>query len=257
MTDLVNTQLDSGVLVVRLNRPDKKNALTAEMYSAITEAINRAEQDRAIRCLLITGQSDCFSAGNEMQDFLDAPPDSAQADDPVFGFLGRMAGAKTPLVAAVGGVAVGVGTTMLLHCDLVYAATNAKFMLPFINLAVVPEAASSMLLPQIVGYQCAAELLMLGEPFDAAHAHKIGFVNAVCSPEELFDKAMTSARKLAEKPPGALRSIKELMKREAESVRERMKIENKLFDQHLQSPESQEAINAFFEKRKPDFSQFD
>ena len=257
MTSLVTTELDSGVLIVRLNRPDKKNALTGEMYSAIIGALNRAEEDRAIRCLLITGQSDCFSAGNDMQDFRDAPPDSSQDDDPVFGFLGRVSSAKIPLVAAVGGVAVGVGTTMLLHCDLVYAATNAKFMLPFVNLAVVPEAASSMLLPRIVGYQHAAELLMLGESFDAEHAYRVGFVNEICRPDELFDKAMLAARKLSEKPPGALRSVKQLMKREAESVRDRMKIENKLFDEHLKSPESREAINAFFEKRKPDFSQFD
>ncbi len=256
MTDLVVTELDSRVLIVQMNRPDKKNALKPEMYAAMTAAINRAEEDSAIRCVLITGQSDCFTAGNDLQDFLDVPPDSSTHDDPVFGFLGCVGSAKIPLVAAVGGVAVGVGTTMLLHCDLVYAATNAKFMLPFINLAVVPEAASSMLLPRIVGYQRAAELLMLGEPFDADHAYKIGIVNEVCSPNELFDKAMTGARKLCEKPPGALRSLKELLKREAESVQDRMKIENELFAEHLKSPESKEAMNAFFERRKPDFSQF-
>lgn len=256
MTDLVTTELDAGVLIVQMNRPDKKNALKPEMYAAMSAAINRAEEDRAIRCVLITGQADCFTAGNDLQDFLDDPLDSSADDDPVFGFLGRVGNTRIPLVAAVGGAAVGIGTTMLLHCDLVYAATNAKFMLPFINLAVVPEAASSMLLPRIVGYQRAAELLMLGEPFDAEYAYKIGFITEVCSPNELFDKAMTAARKLSEKPPGALRSVKELMKREAESVSDRMRIENELFTEHLKSPESKEALNAFFEKRKPDFSKF-
>lgn len=257
MTTLVNVEVDQGVLVVRLNRPDKKNALTGEMYSALVDAINRAEEEKSIRCLLFTGQPDCFTAGNDLQDFVDEPSDDAEVDDSVFGFLGRIASTRMPVVAAVGGVAVGIGTTMLLHCDLVYGATNAKFILPFINLAVVPEAASSMLLPCIVGYQRAAELFMLGEPFDVEHAYRIGIVNAICTPEELFDKAMNAARKLAAKPPGALRSIKQLMKREVESVGERMTTENKLFSEHLKSSESQEAINAFFERRKPDFSQFD
>ena len=257
MTNFVTVELDQGVLVVRFNRPDKKNALTSEMYSALIDAIVRAEEENSIRCLLFTGRSDCFTAGNDLQEFVVGSSESSEVDDAVFGFLGKIASTSVPVVSAVGGVAVGIGTTMLLHCDLVYAATNAKFILPFINLAVVPEAASSMLLPRIAGYQRAAELLMLGEPFDVEHAYRVGIVNEICTPEEVFEKAFSAARKLAEKPPSALRSVKKLMKRESETVRERMTTENRLFKEHLETPESQEAINAFFERRKPDFSKFD
>ena len=203
MTDHVITELDSGVLIVRMNRPEKKNALTVDMYLAISAAMKRAETDKAVRVVLFTGQEDCFTAGNDLKDFIDHPPDSSTADDPVFEFLGALGAAQFPMVAAVGGTAVGVGTTMLLHCELVYAADNARFLLPFINLAVVPEAASSLLLPRTVGYQRAAELFMLGESFTAEQAHEMGIVNRVCRPDELFETAMTGARKLAEKPRAA------------------------------------------------------
>src|ERR1700690_2122258 len=250
------TENRDGVLRIEINRPDKKNALTAAMYQAMADAIKAAEADPGVRVVLIHGKADVFTAGNDLQDFLDNPP----RDDnrPVFQFLYGISEAQKPIVAAVAGAAVGIGTTMLLHCDLVYAAPNARLQLPFVNLGLVPEAASSLLLPALVGYQRAAELLLLGEPFTAQRAKEIGLVTEVVPESELFATAMAQARKLAAKPAASLRLTKRLMKQgQMAAVAQQINMESAHFGERLNSPEAKEAFSAFLEKRKPDFSRFD
>ena len=245
-----------GIARIEINRPDKKNALTAAMYQAMADAINAAEADAKVRVTLIHGKADLFTAGNDLQDFLDNPP--RDDDRPVFQFLYGISRAQKPIVAAVAGAAVGIGTTMLLHCDLVYAAPNSRLQLPFVNLGLVPEAASSLLLPALVGYQRAAELLLLGEPFSAQKAQEIGLVTEVVPEDRLFDTALAQARKLAAKPAASLRLTKQLMKQgQLDAVAQRIKLESDHFGKRLASPEAKEAFSAFLEKRKPDFSKFD
>ena len=254
MTQLVSVSIESRVMQIEINRPEKKNALTTEMYATMARALTEADEDANVRAILIRGQSDCFTAGNDLQDFMDAS--QGLEDTPVDRFITILPRVKKPVVAAVGGVAVGIGTTMLLHCDLVYAADNARFILPFVNLALVPEAASSMLLPQMAGHQRAAELLMLGEPFDAEHARQVGFVNRISAPDDLMAEALAAAISLAEKPPGALSATKALLKRKPETLMSRIEAENEVFSQCLASAEAKEAMSAFFERRKADFSKF-
>jgi len=254
--DHIITENRDGILRIEINRPDKKNALTSAMYQAMADGIKAAEADSSVRVILIHGKPDLFTAGNDLQDFLDNPP----RDDnrPVFQFLYGISQAQKPIVAAVAGVAVGIGTTMLLHCDLVYAATNARLQLPFVNLGLVPEAGSSLMLPALIGYQRAAELLLLGEPFTAQQAKEIGLVTEVLPEDQLFDTAMAQAKKLAGKPAASLRLTKRLMKQgQAEAVAQRIKLESDHFGERLASPEAKEAFSAFLEKRKPDFSRFD
>ena len=249
------TENKDGILRIEIDRPDKKNALTAAMYQAMADAIKAAEADSTVRVVLIHGKADLFTAGNDLQDFLDNPP----RDDnrPVFQFLYGISQAQKPIVAAVAGAAVGIGTTMLLHCDLVYAAPNARLQLPFVNLGLVPEAGSSLLLPALVGYQRAAELLLLGEPFGAHRAQEIGLVTEVVAEDQLFDSAMAQAKKLASKPVESLRLTKRLMKQgQMAAVAQRIKRESDHFGERLASPEAKEAFSAFLEKRKPDFSKF-
>ena len=251
----INTEFEQGVLRIEINRPEKKNALTAAMYQALADAIRSAESDAAVRVVLIQGKADLFTAGNDLQDFLDNPP--RDDDRPVFQFLYAISQAQKPVVAAVAGAAVGIGTTMLLHCDLVYAAPNSRLQLPFVNLGLVPEAASSLLLPALVGYQRAAELLLLGEAFSAQEAKEIGLVTEVVAEDRLFDTAMAQAKALAAKPAAAVRLTKMLMKQtQARATAERIKLESDHFGERLGSPEAKEAFSAFLEKRKPDFSRF-
>jgi enoyl-CoA hydratase/carnithine racemase len=250
------TENKDGILRIEIDRADKKNALTAAMYQAMADAIKAAESDSKVRVVLIHGKDDLFTAGNDLQDFLDNPP----RDDnrPVFQFLYGISQAQKPIVAAVAGAAVGIGTTMLLHCDLVYAAPNARLQLPFVNLGLVPEAASSLLLPALIGYQRAAELLLLGEPFSAQKAKEIGLVTEVVPEDQLFGTAMAQAKKLAGKPAASLRLTKALMKQgQLAAVVQRIKLESDHFGERLASPEAKEAFSAFLEKRKPNFSQFD
>jgi enoyl-CoA hydratase/carnithine racemase len=255
MTKNVATTLDDGVLTVSLQRPEKKNALTPKMYSAMADAIVWAERDRSIKVVLFTGSEDSFTAGNDLGDFLDNPPH--QNDRPVDRFIGHITTTDVPLMAAVNGLAVGIGTTMLLHFDQVLASHNARFSLPFINLALVPEAGSSAQLVNLCGYQKAAELLMLGEPFSAGKALEYGIVSRLCSPEDLMDEAMAIARKLASKPGAALRATKRLMRRPPEALLQRVQAEGELFTECLASPAAKEAMTAFMDKRPPDFKQFD
>ncbi len=256
MSPHVVTEVEDRVARVELARPEKKNALTADMYRALAEAFERAESDAGVRAVLVHGTAECFSAGNDLKDFLERPPH--EGDAPAFGFLGRIAAARKPVVAAVAGPAVGIGTTMLLHCDFVYAAPNARFQLPFVPLGIVPEAASSLLLPATAGYRRAAELLLLGQPFGAEKALAAGIVTEVVPALEELGRARGVARSLAALPPASVRLTKELMKRQlAPAVAARMEEEGRLFQERVVSPEAVEAFTAFFEKRKPDFSRFE
>lgn len=254
MSQHVLVELVDRVLRVQLARPEKKNALTVDMYAALETAVARAEAEAEVRAVLLHGGPDCFTSGNDVKDFLER---AAGAESPAFRFLDRIATARKPIVAAVAGPAVGIGTTMLLHCDLVYAAAGARFQLPFVALGLVPEAGSSLLLPAAVGYPRAAELLLLGEPFGAEKALAAGLVTAVVGEAELLETARAAAAKLAALPPASVRLTKELMRRgHAQALAAQMKEEGRLFLERLASPEAHEAMTAFFEKRKPDFSRF-
>lgn len=250
MTDTILTERAGGVLRLQINRPEKRNALTAEMYSGLARGLAEAEAEADVRVILLAGTADTFTAGNDLKDFLENPPSGPES--PVLGFLHAIAHASKPIVAAVSGPAVGVGTTMLLHCDLVYADETAKFQLPFVDLGLTPEAASSYLLPAIAGYHRAAELLLLGEPFGAEKAREIGLVTDVVEAWELTNVAQGAAEKLAVKPAEAVRLTKQLMKRAtASAVDEAMAEEGRHFLERLRSPEAKAAFTAFLEKRPP------
>jgi enoyl-CoA hydratase/carnithine racemase len=251
----IREERQGSVLRLTFNRPDKKNAITAAMYAALADGLARARGDAGVRAVLLTGGPDMFTAGNDLGDFLQNPPHGT--DSPVFRFLEQIARCEKPIVAAVAGPAVGVGTTMLLHCDFVYAADSAKFALPFASLGLVPEAGSSYLLPLLAGHHRAAELLILGEPFDAAKAKEAGFVTAIVPASELTATAEKTAAKLAALPGKSVRTTKALMKRaHAEAIERQMHEEGGHFRAMLVEPAAKEAFTAFFEKRKPDFSRF-
>ena len=255
MTDLVRTTVTDGVYQIEMNRPEKKNALTAEMYSAMADGLVEAESNPAVRVILIHGSAGNFTAGNDLTDFLRNPP--ASENSPVFRFINGFANLQKPFVAAVEGVAIGVGTTMLLHCDLVYAGTGARFCMPFANLGLTPEAGSSLLLAQRIGHVRAAEMLMLGEQFDAEYALNAGLVNAVIPAGQVIEHALSRCQKLAAQPAASIRLTKDLMVRNQRPlVREIMAKESLIFGQQLGSPEAKEAFSAFLEKRRPDFSKF-
>ena len=252
MSDIL-VHTEAGVTTITLNRVDKKNSITAAMYATMADALDQAQADAAVRVVLLQGDVTIFSAGNDIGDFLNKPPAGEQS--PVFRFLHGIAAFPKPIVAAVCGPAVGIGTTMLLHCDLVYAGDNAAFSLPFVNLGLCPEAASSLLLPQMFGYHRAAEALLLGEPFMAKAALEIGLVNRIVPPTEVNAMAQTQARKLAAKPLTSLVETKRLMKKgQAVQVAQQMDEEGAVFGRMLREPAAREAFTAFMEKRKPDFS---
>jgi len=250
------TNLEGSVLRLQINRPEKRNALTLGMYDQMTSALLEADRDPKVRVVLIHGHPESFTSGNDLQDFANSPP--AGGDSPVGRFITAISTARKPLVAAVSGVAVGIGTTMLLHCDVVYAAENTRFQAPFVNLALLPEAGSSLLLPMQIGYLRAAELLMLGEPFSAAKALQYGLVTEVSADSPAALKAaQAAAAKLVAKPPAALHLIKMLMKKpRAEQLAAQIGDETRHFVEQLRSPEAAEALHAFLEKRSPDFAQF-
>ncbi|KVE37433.1 enoyl-CoA hydratase [Burkholderia sp. TSV86] len=245
-----------GVLTITLARPAKRNAITLAMYQTMADALKSAREDKSVRAVLIRGSDGHFTAGNDLEDFMKTPP--KDQDAPVFQFLRQISTLEKPIVAAVEGVAVGIGVTLLLHCDLVYAADTAQLSLPFVQLALCPEAASSLLLPRLSGYQVAAEKLLLGEPFDALEAHRIGLVNRVLPAAELDAFAAKQAAKLVALPASSLRVTKALLRAtEGAAIATRMTDEAEHFGAMLRSPEVREAISAFFEKRKPNFQQFD
>ncbi len=256
MSEYITNRRDGAILRLGFNRPDKKNAITTEMYAALADGLAEAEEDSSVRAVLFEGKGDFFTSGNDIADFMSgaALSDDAHGSRPVERFLQAIARAQKPLVAAVQGSAVGVGVTMLFHCDLVYAAEAATFHTPFTDLAVVPEAASSLLLPRIAGHQRAAEMFILGNKIDAARAREIGFVNDVVAAGALEETALGAARAIAEKAPEAMRLTKQLMKGDMEEMLSRMKKEGALFAEQLQSAEFREAGAAFLQKRKPDFS---
>lgn len=251
-TDILS-HIEAGVMTITLNRVDKKNSLTAAMYAAMADALEAAQADAAVRVVVIQGHETIFSAGNDIGDFLNKPP--AGMDSPVFRFLRGIAAFPKPLLASVCGPAVGVGTTMLFHCDLVYAGDNAAFSMPFVNLGLCPEAASSLLVPQMLGYHRAAEALLLGEPFMAEAALEVGLVNRVVPPMEANGVAQSVARKLAAKPTSSLVETKRLMKKgQQQMVQQQMDEEGASFGRMLGEPAAREAFGAFMQKRKPDFS---
>ena len=245
---------DAGVMTLTFHRVDKKNSITRAMYAALADALEAAAQDASVRVVVLQGDPTVFSAGNDIGDFLQQPPSSQ--DSPVFRFLRAIASFPKPVIAAVCGPAVGIGTTMLFHCDLVYAGDNAAFSMPFVDLGLCPEAASSLLAPQLLGYHRAAEALLLGAPFMAAAALEVGLVNRVVPPTECNAVAQAQARKLAGKPLSSLVETKRLMKLgQTAPVLERMAIEGDSFGRMLGEPAAREAFTAFMQKRKPDFSQ--
>jgi enoyl-CoA hydratase/carnithine racemase len=250
----IRSKVENRIASVELARPDKKNALTTQMYQELAAALAAADANPQVRAILLHGTQECFTAGNDVGDFLKRP---AGAEPPVVALFKVLPNLAKPIVAAVGGPAVGIGSTMLLHCDLVYAASNARFQLPFVPLGIVPEFASTYLLPLLAGYQRAAELLLLGQPFSAQKAYEIGMVSEVVAAENLLSRATEAAAALAALPPESLRLTKRLLKRRhGAAVAESIAEETKLFSERLSSPEAKEAMSAFLEKRKPDFSRF-
>src|SRR5262245_3887383 len=252
MSEII-TDRSQGILRVELNRPERKNALTGGMYTRLADIFNEAAEDEETRVVLWHGAGDAFSAGNDVGDFLKNPP--SPGDFPQANLMDAFIRFQKPIVAAVQGAAIGGGTTMLTHCDVVYAGESARFQLPFINLALVPEFGSSSSLPARIGYLRAAELYLLGEPFGAARAAELGIVTRVVPDQHLFATAMATAQKLAAKPGGALRASKRLLKQGfIDQVKAAIKFENQEFIERLHSAEAKEALSAFLEKRPPNFN---
>ena len=250
---MIKTETRERIATIEVARLHKKNALTAAMYASMTDALASAESDPGVRAIVIHGTRDCFTASNDLRDFLQGPAGASQA----LRFISALSKVAKPVVAAVGGPAVGIGTTLLLHCDLVYAAPHARFQLPFVPLGLVPEGASSLLLPRAAGYQRAAAWLLLGQAFTTAEALAGGIVTEIVPEEALLERARAAATALAALPPESVRLTKQLMKRPvAAEVAEQMAEEARLFAERLQSAEAKEAMSAFIEKRKPDFSRF-
>jgi enoyl-CoA hydratase/carnithine racemase len=248
----IHTERAGNILTVVLNRPTRKNAMTSAMYIALADVLNDAAKDDTVRVVIWHGAGDSFSAGNDLEDFMKNPPGAGES--PQSKLMKAFVDFDKPLIAAVHGAAVGGGTTMLVHCDFVYAAPGTRFQLPFVNLALVPEFGSSSALPARIGYLAAAELYMLGAPFDAKRAAELGIVTQVVAEEDLLAKATETATKLAVKPPAALRATKRLLKEPFRaSIVEAIADENKAFAVQVRSAEAKEAFNAFLEKRAPDF----
>ncbi|QEE28893.1 enoyl-CoA hydratase [Terriglobus albidus] len=252
MSDIVGTQ-DGAILRIELNRPQKKNALTSEMYITIAELLNGAQSNPEVRVVLIHSSGDVFSAGNDLQDFIDHPPGTG--DGPQKKLIDALSRLDIPLVAAVRGAAVGSGATMLSYCDFVYVGESSKFQYPFINLAVVPEFGTSFSLPEQVGYLRAAEVILLGHPFDATVAQSMGLVTKVLPDSEVFEVAVRTSNELAQKPAGALQASKQLMRRQIRPhVEQAVQAELVEFSEKVRSAEAREAFAAFFEKRPPRFN---
>ena len=252
MNDIITEQSDS-ILRIQLNRPASKNAMTSAMYITLANLFNAAAQDDQIRAVLWHGAGDSFCAGNDIGDFIKHPPGAGESPQALL--IKALIDFDKPIVAAVHGAAIGGGTTMLTHCDFVYAGESAKFQMPFVNLALVPEFGSSCTVPARIGYLRAAELILLGLFFDARRAAELGLVTRVVPDEKLLATATETAQKLAEKPPGALQACKRLMKQSTREQLERaVQLENEEFSAHVRSAEAKEAFAAFLEKRPPNFS---
>ena len=254
MSEHIKTNLAGGILTVTFARAEKKNAITQAMYTALAEATEGARTDDAIRVILFQSEGDSFSAGNDIADFIALGSQGASsAEMPVFRFLKAMADLDKPAVAAVRGRAVGIGLTLLLHCDMVVVAEDALLSAPFINLALAPEAASSLLLPGVIGHQRAFEIFALGEPIDGRTALAWGMANRAVPADQVETVAAGLAAKLATRAPNSLRKTKQLM-RDAEALWSLMQREGEAFGSQMRSPEAMEAFMAFSQKRAPDFS---
>jgi len=252
---LITNHVSDRIFRIGIARPEKRNALTMAMYDALSAALEAAEQDQQVRVILLHGTAGCFTSGNDLSDFAKQPPQGENS--PVFRFLRTISQTTKPLLAMVSGPAVGIGTTMLLHCDLVYADETARFQLPFVSLGLCPEAASSYLLPRRIGPQRAAEMLLLGEMVDAATALEYGLINQIFDSVTLEDRVLAKATRLAAQPPESVRLTKSLLKEQQQNlITKVMRKEGALFMQQLAKPEAQEAISAFLQGRKADFSQF-
>jgi enoyl-CoA hydratase/carnithine racemase len=255
MSENILTKLQNGVLHIILNRPKKKNALKRSMYAGMADALEKGEKNPAVRVFLIYGQGDSFCAGNDLKDFQNPLP--AGQRNSSGDFVKNILNAKKPIIAAVHGYAIGIGVTMLFHCDIIYASENAKLRLPFVNLGLTPELGSSYMLPRLAGHHRASEILFFSEFFTAKEANEIGLINKIFRDENLFQNATSLAEKLAKMPPASLRSTKALIKKQSgKPLADFMPEEGLEFARRLGSGEAQEAFKAFFEKRKPDFSKF-
>jgi enoyl-CoA hydratase/carnithine racemase len=255
----IKTAVVNGVAQIEIARPEKKNALTVAMYQAMADALVAAKEDSSVRAVLILGQPGIFSSGNDVEDFMSRPPGQGadSLDSPVFLFMRALIECDKPVVAAVTGAAIGIGTTMLLHCDFVYVSDEARLAMPFVALGLVPEFGSSLLVPQLMGHRRAAEKLLLGEHFNAEQAVECGLANAVVPATEVVNHARRVAERFNLLPPGAVRESKQLMRGpQQEAILKTIRIEGEIFGRRLRSPEAMEAFQAFFQKRKPDFSKF-
>ena len=255
MPETIFSESANGIHRIEIRRADKRNALTTEMYTALDRAFERAAADDAVRVVLVLGAPGVFTAGNDIADFIANPPLDENA--PVMRWLRRLSQCEKPIVAGVAGMAVGVGTTMLLHCDYVVASEDAQFVLPFVNLGLCPEAASSLLLPLAIGHKRASEMLLFGERIPAATALDWGIVNAVVANDKLVEAAERRAAALAAKPPSALLAAKRLLRRAlAPAIAETLSLESRQFGELLRSPAAKECLAAFVEKRAPDPTRF-
>lgn len=256
-TPEIDISRDAGVQTIRIQRPDKKNALLPEMYQAMYNALVDGDASNDVRAHIITGSGGVFSAGNDIKDFMSRAKSGSPTvgETPVHRFIGYLPHVKKPLIAAVDGLAVGVGVTLLFHCDLVYASPEARLITPFLDLGLVPEAGSSLLAPRRMGHTRAFEMLALGEPFSGERAREAGLVNAVVAAGELEQTARAAALRLAAKPPAALKIARDLMRgASVDEIVERLEAESKLFADRMTSPEAKEAFQAFVEKRSPNFN---
>jgi enoyl-CoA hydratase/carnithine racemase len=258
----IKTATINGVCTIEIARPEKKNALTVAMYQAMTDALRAAKADNAVRAVLITGQPGIFTSGNDIEDFMTrgtgtGGQGSEAAESPVFQFMRALLECDKPVVAAVTGAAIGIGTTLLLHCDFVYLSDEARLAMPFVALGLVPEFASSLVVPQLMGHRRAAEKLLLGDPFTPEQAVDCGIANAVLPAGEVVNHARRVAERFNALPPGAVREAKQLMRGpQTEALLKTIATEGAIFARRLKSPEAMEAFQAFFQKRKPDFSKF-
>ena len=255
----IKTGVLNGVASIEIARPEKKNALTVAMYQAMTDALKAAKDDGAVRAVLFTGQPGIFTSGNDIEDFMQRAPGqgSDAMDSPVFQFMRALIECDKPVVAAVTGAAIGIGTTMLLHCDFVYVSDEARLAMPFVGLGLVPEFGASLIVPQLMGHRRAAEKLLLGDPFTPEQAVECGIASAVLPAGEVINHARRIAERFNALPPGAVRESKQLMRGpQHEELLKTIRSEGEIFARRLRSPEAMEAFQAFFQKRKPDFSKF-
>jgi len=253
MTNGVEISIRDGVQTIRFARPEKKNALNSPMYAAMSEALVHGDAAPEVVAHLFIGSGGVFTAGSDISEFAERARAGTALEGPVLDFIRLLPRVQKPMIAAVDGLAVGIGTTLLFHCDLVYATHDAGFVTPFLNLGIVPEAGSSLLAPQRMGHARAFELLVLGEPFTAGRAREAGFVNAIVPEDELEATARDAAARLARKPPEALALARRLLRGDSSAISARIEEEARLFDERLSSPEAREAFQAFLEKRQPDF----